>query len=72
MRVRTGRFPRVQSNNPCCYLKAGYDILPPENNFTFIRCYATPETNASLSLTKVQAFTLSHPLRWAFGYYAVC
>jgi len=20
----------------------------------------------------VQAFTLSHPLRWAFGYYAVC
>ena len=26
----------------------------------------------SLSLPKVQAFTLSHPLRWAFGYYALC
>ena len=26
----------------------------------------------ALSLPKVQAFTLSHPLRWAFGYYALC
>jgi len=72
MQVRTGRFPRVQSDNPCHHPKAGYVTLPPEDDFTFIRCCAITETEASLSLTKVQAFTVSQPLRWAFGYYAVC
>ncbi len=57
MRVCTGRFLRVQSGNPCHHLKAGYVTLPPEYDFTFNRCYAISETEASLSaLTKVQAF----------------
>ena len=72
MRVRTGRFLRVQSDNPCHRPKAGYVTLPPEYDFTFSRYYAIPEIEASLSLTKVQAFTVSQPLRWAFGYYAIC
>ena len=72
MRVRTGRFPRVQSDNPCHHPKAGYVTLPPDYGFTFIRCYVITETEASRSLTKVQAFTVSQPLRWAFGYYALC
>jgi len=35
-------------------------------------CTTTSETRSSHPLPMVQAFTLSHPLRWAFGYYAVC
>ncbi len=45
--------------------KAGYDILPPP-----ILSYEKGKLGSSL--TKVQAFTMSQPLRWAFGYYAVC
>jgi hypothetical protein len=34
--------------------------------------YGTTELHRLLIDFQVQAFTLSHPLRWAFGYYAVC
>ncbi len=37
-----------------------------------LRAAATYWDKRGSSLSKVQAFTLSHPLRWAFGYYAVC
>jgi len=30
------------------------------------------EARRSLALPKVRTFTMSHPLRWALGYYAVC
>jgi len=34
--------------------------------------YGTTELHRLLIDFQVQAFTLSQPLRWAFGYYAVC
>jgi len=34
--------------------------------------YGIVELHRLLIDFRVQAFTLSQPLRWAFGYYAVC
>jgi len=36
------------------------------------RCTTTDEVDPTHSLPTVRAFTMSHPLRWALGYYAVC
>jgi hypothetical protein len=41
----------------------------PPRPFHPVGCNTAVEACPSLSLPKVQAFTLSHPLRWAFGYY---
>jgi len=37
-----------------------------------LRGYGVIELHRLLIDFRVQAFTMSHPLRWAFGYYAVC
>jgi hypothetical protein len=34
--------------------------------------HETNELHRLLIAFQVQAFTMSQPLRWAFGYYAVC
>ena len=71
MRVRTGRFRRIGKDVQDGHLQSWLQHWPPEP-FHLVRCSTAAEVGASHSLPTVQAFTLSHPLRWAFGYYALC
>ena len=71
MRVRTGRFRRSGKATPERRLQSWLRHRPPEP-FHLVRCSTAVEVCAALSLPTVPAFTVSHPLRWAFGYYAVC
>ena len=72
MRVRTGRVLRIGKDSPMTEMssKAGYDTRARDVSPGRVQ-YAR-ERRAARSLPKVRAFTLSHPLRWAFGYYALC
>ncbi len=53
------------------YLQRWLRFEPP-GLFHPVGCDTVVEVHPALSLPKVPAFTLSHALRWAFGYYAVC
>lgn len=74
MRVRTGRFRRIgkdfitMAESP---FKAGYNT-PRHVRFTRNTQQCIRARSAARSLRKVRAFTLSRPLRRAFGYYALC
>ena len=71
MRVRTGRFRRIEKVALAGTSKAGYESRPP-GPFHLVRCTTITEVCAAHSLPTVPAFTMSHPLRWALGYCAVC
>jgi hypothetical protein len=71
MRVRTGRFRRIGKATLERRLQSWLRHRPPEP-LHLVRCNATAEVCAAHALPTVRAFTLSHPLRWAFGYYALC
>jgi hypothetical protein len=51
--------------------KAGFDS-GRRDRFTWSGAITTVEARPSHSLPTVRAFTLSRPLRQAFGYYALC
>ncbi len=71
MRVRTGRFLRSSEGSPINGDLQRWLRDEPPRPFHPVGCITIVETRPSLSLPKGQAFTVSHPLQWAFGYYAV-
>jgi len=73
-RVRTGRFPKSFQNKLAGLLQ----FIPVLATVLSTPIILNPvghevtELHRLLTAFQVQAFTLSQPLRWAFGYYAVC
>ena len=73
MRIRTGRFPKMfRVSRPITsrvtpMMASGFAPTPlsPVG-------YEAIELHRLLIDFRVQAFTVFQPLRWAFGYYAVC
>jgi hypothetical protein len=72
MRVRTGRFLRMGKEHPLDESLQRCLQHDPPRPFHPVGCVTAVEARPSRSLPKIRAFTVSHPLRWAFGYYAVC